>query len=128
MTKFLLSLTLAAGMVVAAPPAQQKPSAWWVHGTVAAHIMAASLDGLSSWKQPESNPLYAEATGPQTGRFYRKGAARLAGITLSIGAVSEAVGWLKPSWRRYVGALNAGAAAVHEGVAVSNVVRNPYYR
>ncbi|MGP8246291.1 MAG: hypothetical protein ACLQVN_17445 [Bryobacteraceae bacterium] len=128
MTKLLLFSIVAAGMAVAAPPAQQAPSAWWVHGTVAAHIMAAALDGLSSWKQAESNPLYAEAAGPQTGRFYRTGAARLAGITLSIGAVSEAVGWLKPSWRRYVGALNAGAAAAHEGVAVSNLVRNPYYR
>jgi hypothetical protein len=117
-------------MAIAAPASRQqpKPPAWWVHGTVAAHIMAASLDGLSSWKQPESNPLYAEAAGPQAGRFYRMGAARLAGITLSIGAISEVAGRLKPSWRRYVGALNASAAAIHAGAAVSNLVRNPCYR
>ena len=108
--------------------AQQKPSVWWVHSAAAVHALGAALDGISSWKQVEANPLYRQSAGPQTGNFYRTGAARLTGVTLSIVAVSEVLSVVKPKWRRYIGALNFGAAAAHLGVVVNNVVRNPYYR
>jgi hypothetical protein len=108
--------------------AQQKPSTWWVHASVVAHAMAAGQDGLSSWKQGELSPLYAEASGLQRGHFYRTGAARLTGVTLGIVAVSEVLGALKPKWRKYIGILNLAAAAAHVGVTTANVVRNPYYR
>lgn len=104
------------------------PSPWWVHASVVAHAMAAAQDGLSSWKQGEGNGLYADASGPQRGHFYRTGAARLAGITFDIVAISEGLGALKPKWRKYIAALNFGAAAAHVGVTASNVIRNPYYR
>lgn len=109
--------------------AQEKPaSIWWVHGAVAAHMMSAAQDGLSSWKQAEGNALYTTQTGPQAGHFYRAGAGRMAGATLGAAAVSEVVAHFRPGWRKYVAALNLGAAAAHVGVTTSNVVRNPYYR
>ena len=125
----LLSVLFASSVL--AQQQQQKsiiPSSWWVHGSVVAHAMAAAQDGLSSWKQGELSPLYADKTGQWAGHFYRTGAGRLAGITLGIVAVSEVVGHFKPKWRKYVGVLNFGAAAAHAGITTSNVVRNPYYR
>src|ERR1035438_7548235 len=61
-----------------------KPSTsmWWVHGSVAAHMMSAAQDGLSSWKQAEGNALYTTQTGPQTGHFYRQGAVQAEGNAL----------------------------------------------
>jgi hypothetical protein len=109
--------------------AQEKPtSIWWVHASVAAHMMSAAQDALSSWKMAEANPLYVTQTGPQAGHFYHTGAGRMAGATLGICAISEVVAHFKPRWRKYIAALNFGAAAAHVGVTTSNVVRNPYYR
>ena len=128
-----LPWVIAAGLfcLLMAPylHAQQKPtSIWWVHASVAVHMMSAAQDGLSSWKQSEGNALYATATGPQAGHFYRQGAGRMAASTLGAVAVSELVAHFKPTWRKYIAALNFGAAAAHVGVTTSNVIRNPYYR
>ena len=109
--------------------AQEKPtSIWWVHGAVVAHMMSATQDGLSSWKQSEANPIYTTQAGPQAGHFYRTGAGRMTASTLSVVAVSEVVAHFKPGWKKYIAALNFGAATAHVGVTASNVVRNPYYR
>jgi len=117
-------LLLPAGL-----QAQQKPTnIWWVHASVAAHVMSAAQDGLSSWKQAEGNALYTTKVGPQTGHFYRTGAGRLAASTLGSAAVSEVVAHFKPKWRRYIAALNFGGAAAHVAVTTSNVVRNPWFR
>ena len=107
-----------------------KPSTsmWWVHGSIAAHMMSAAQDGLSSWKQAEGNALYTTQTGPQTGHFYRQGAGRMAGITVGVCAVSDLVAHFRPRWRKYIAAVNLGAAGAHTAVTTSNVVRNPYYR
>ena len=109
--------------------AQDKPiSIWWVHGSVVAHMMSATQDGLSSWKQGEGNAFYTTTTGPQTGHFYRSGAGKMAGITIGTCVVSEIVVYFKPKWRKYVAVLNFGAATAHVGITTSNVIRNPYYR
>jgi hypothetical protein len=108
---------------------QDKPtSIWWVHGSVVAHMMSATQDGLSSWKQGEGNAFYTTTTGPQTGHFYRSGAGKMAGITVGTCVVSEVVAHFKPKWRKYTAAINFGATAAHVGVTTSNVIRNPYYR
>lgn len=107
--------------VVAQP---SKPSPWWVHGPVMAHLGAAGLDALSSWKQPEGNALFRQPTGPYAGRFYTNGAERMGGITIGICAVSELLGEIKPKWRKYVGLANGSAATVHLGVAASNVAQH----
>ena len=121
----LILLTLGLHAQTLDPP---KPSMWWVHCTAAAHMMSAAEDGLSSWRQSEGNRLYAQSSGPQSGHFYRTGAGRMTGITLGAVAVSYALAYIHPGWRKYIGIVNLGAAAAHQGVVVSNVVRNPYYR
>ena len=121
----VLGFCLSLGLQAADP---QKPSVWWIHAPVTAHLMSAAQDGLSSWKQGEGNSLYVTTTGPQAGHFYRSGAGKLAGITIGICTISEVVGYLKPGWRRYIGAVNLGAAASHVGITTANVIRNPYYR
>ena len=105
-----------------------KPSMWWVHAGVVAHFMCAAEDGLSSWKQGEANSLYSQKSGPYAGDFYTTGARRMAEITIGVVAVSYAVAYIHPGWRKYIGIVNLSAAAAHQGVVVSNVVRNPYYR
>lgn len=124
---YLLLIGFVASLQAQAldPP---RPSMWWVHCSVAAHIMSATEDGLSSWKQAEGNRLYAQSGGPQTSHFYRTGAGRMTGLTLGAVAVSYAVAYIHPSWRKYIGILNLGAAAAHQAVVVNNVVQNPYYR
>ena len=122
--------TIFAGLILMVGAfAQQKPtSIWWAHASVAAHAMSAAQDGLSSRHQAEANVLYTTPTGPQAGHFYRTGAGRMAASTLGVVAVSEVVAHFKPGWRKYIAALNFGAAAAHVGVTTSNVIRNPYYR
>jgi hypothetical protein len=105
-----------------------KPSIWWIHGPVAAHITFAALDGLSSWKQRESNIFYQQPVGLYAGDFYRTGAIRLTSATLSIAAISELIGFIHPKWRKYIGILNLGAASAHFGTTLYNIDKNPYYR
>lgn len=126
--KPLLGLMLVSLLGFAQEPVSKPPSAWWVHGSVFAHLTFAAMDGLSSWKQGEGNVIYQQNSGIYAGRFYRSGAARLTGITLSFGAASELLGILHPKWRRYISGANLGAAGAHVGVTVSNIARNPYYR
>ena len=126
--KRLFLLIFACSFGLSAQTIQPKPSMWWVHCGALAHMMSAAEDGLSSWKQGESSVLYAQSSGSQSGHFYRTGADRMTGITLGIVAASYAVAYIHPGWRKYVGILNLGAAAAHQGVTVSNVIRNPYYR
>jgi hypothetical protein len=109
-----------------APP--KNPSAWWVHGPEIVHTLAAAVDGLSSWKQPEANPMYVTRSGYQAGNFYRLGAQRMTAITLGVVGISELLGHFRPRWRKYVGALNLGMAAAHIGIGAYNVARNPYYQ
>jgi len=105
-----------------------QPSRWWVHGPVLAHLGAAGLDALSSWKQPEANSIYRQQTGPFAGRFYTTGAARMAGVTIGLTSASEILSALKPRWRRAIGVLNLGAAGAHGGASAYNLARNPNSR
>ena len=105
-----------------------KPSPWWVHGPVLAHLGAAGLDALSSWKQPEANGMYRQQSGPFAGRFYTTGAARMAGFTIGLTSASEILSALKPRWRRAIGVLNLGAAGAHGGASAYNLSKNPNSR
>ena len=104
------------------------PTAWWLHGPCALQATMAFADGLSSWRQGEGNVLLVETFGPQAGHFYRTGAARLGAFTGGIVAASYVVGYLKPSWRRYIGILNLGMGAGHAGAVAYNLRENPIYR
>ena len=60
--------------------------------------------------------------------FLSSGCWQNAGITVGVCAVSELVAHFRPRWRKYIAAVNLGAAGAHTAVTTSNVVRNPYYR
>jgi hypothetical protein len=55
--------------------------------SVAAHAIQSSLDGYTSWKQPEANALFRQTSGPYAGTFYTRAVAIKAGIF---------VGWTVP--------------------------------
>jgi hypothetical protein len=99
----------------------QAQSCKWLHAGAIAHAGAAVADGWTSYHQSERNPIY----GPT---FERAAAVRMAGITAGVIGVSYLLGWKHPTWRRYLGILNLGAAAGHAGAAVYNWRTNPYYR
>jgi hypothetical protein len=119
-------LFLALSCVLVAQSSQ--PSRWWVRGPVLAHLGAAGLDALSSWKQPEANGMYRQQSGPFAGRFYTTGAARMAGFTIGLTSASEILSALKPRWRRAIGVLNLGAAGAHGGASAYNLSKNPNSR
>lgn len=126
--KTLILFAIATSTLVAQTTIVKSVSPWWVHGSVIVHMMSATQDGLSSWKQAEKNKLFITTSGPQVGHFYRQGAGRMAGITLGLVGASEIVSYFKPGWRRYIATLNFGAAGSHIAVTTYNVIQNPYYR
>jgi len=67
-------LFLALSCVLVAQSSQ--PSALVGSWPVLAHLGAAGLDALSSWKQPEANGIVPSTSGPFAGRFYTTGAAK----------------------------------------------------
>lgn len=141
-TMIALLMTCAAGsaqdfvspgtsFVRSAPPATERSGSgsWlWVHAGIAVQVAGSFADWATSWKQPEGNQWLAESGGPYAGKFYRSGLTQKAGLTAGIAVVSYAVAWKWPKARKYVGIFNMAAGAGFAGAAISNVVRNPYYK
>ena len=100
----------------------------WVVMPVVVNIAGNSFDALSSWKQPESNKFLMEKSGPYQNKFYRNSLQKKALMVGSVAAISLAVGYKWPRTRRFLGLLNGSFGVTFTGVAISNIVRNPYYR
>jgi hypothetical protein len=108
--------------------ASPSPSLLWVHAGVAMQVAGSFADWATSWKQPEGNQLLAQSGGQYAGRFYRTGTVDKVAISAGLAAVSYAIAWKWPKARKYVGVFNMAAGAGLGSAAISNVVRNPYYK
>jgi hypothetical protein len=108
--------------------ASNPPSWLWVHTGVAMQVAGSFADWATSWKQPEGNQLLAESGGQYAGRFYRTGTVNKVALSAGLAAVSYAVACKWPKMRKYVGVFNMSVGAGYGAAAVSNVVRNPYYK
>jgi hypothetical protein len=105
------------------------PPSWlWVHTGVAMQVAGSFGDWATSWKQPEGNQWLAQSGGQYAGRFYRTGTANKVAVSAGLAAVSYAVAWKWPKTRKYVGVFNMSVGAGFGAAAISNVVRNPYYK
>ena len=107
---------------------EASPSWLWVHTGVAMQLAGTFGDWATSWKQPEGNQLLAEPGGKYAGRFYRTGTVNKVALSAGLVAVSYAVAWKWPKTRKYVGVFNMSVGAGYGAAAISNVVRNPYYK
>ena len=108
--------------------ASPSPSWLWVHTGVAMQLAGSFGDWATSWKQPEGNQLLAEPGGKYAGRFYRTGTVNKVALSAGLAAVSYAIAWKWPKTRKYVGVFNMSVGAGFGAAAISNVVRNPYYK
>ena len=117
-----------ASSLRAAPETSPSPSLLWVHAGVAMQVAGSFADWATSWKQPEGNSLMAEPGGQYAGRFYRTGTANKVAVSAGLAAVSYAIAWKWPKARRYVGVFNMSVGAGFGAAAISNTVRNPYYK
>ena len=70
----------------------------------------------------------AEPGGRYGGTFYRSGTVHKAGLSAGLAVVSYAVAWKWPKARKYIGVFNMAVGAGYGAAAVSNVIRNPYYK
>ena len=104
------------------------PSWLWVHTGVAMQVAGSFGDWATSWKQPEGNQWLAQSNGPYAGRFYRTGTVNKLALGAGLAAVSYAIAWKWPKARKYVGVFNIAVGAGFGSAAISNVVRNPYYK
>jgi hypothetical protein len=112
-----------------APKDVSGATSWhWVHAGTALQVAGSFGDWATSWKQPEGNGLLAEGSGAYAGRFYRRGTANKVAFSAGLAAVSYAVAWKWPKARRYVGIFNMTVGAGFGAAAISNVIRNPYYK
>src|SRR5262245_30710572 len=100
----------------------------WVNCGVATQVAGSFADWATSWKQPERNQLLAESSGPYQGRFYRQGTIRKIGLSAGVAAVSYMIALKWPKTRKYVGIFNMSFGAGYGAAAISNVIRNPYYK
>jgi hypothetical protein len=108
--------------------ASGSPSWQWVHTGVALQVAGSFGDWATSWKQPEGNGLLAETGGRYAGTFYRSGTVQKAAFSGGLALLSYAVAWKWPRARKYVGVFNMTVGAGYGAAAVSNVIRNPYYK
>ena len=108
--------------------ASPSPSWLWVHTGVATQVAGSFADWATSWKQPEGNQLLAESGGQYAGRFYRTGTVNKVALSAGLAVVSYAIAWKFPRTRKFVGVFNMSVGAGYGAAAVSNVVRNPYYK
>ena len=114
---------------VAVPREGSRTPSWqWVHAGVALQAAGSFGDWATSWKQPEGNSLLAESGGRYAGRFYRSGTVQKAAFSGGLALVSYAVAWKWPKTRKFVGIFNMTVGAGFGAAAVSNVIRNPYYK
>jgi hypothetical protein len=104
------------------------PSWLWVNSGVATQVAGSFADWATSWKQPEGNQLLAQPDGPYAGRFYRTGTVNKVAFSAGLAALSYVVAWKWPHSRKYVGVFNMAVGAGFGAAAISNVVRNPYYK
>ncbi len=126
-----LGIALVVWLVFATAARCQEPpnpSMWPVHFGVTLQIAGNTFDGLTSWKQAEQTRWLADQSGMYQGHFYRSGAAKKALLSSIIVAASYPIALRWPKTRKYVALVNGVLGATWTGVAVSNVVRNPYFR
>ena len=116
------------GSVAAHREGSGAPSWQWVHSGVALQVAGSFGDWATSWKQPEGNQFLTEPGGRYAGTFYRSGTVRKAGLSAGLAVVSYVVGLKWPKARKYVGVFNMTVGAGFGAAAVSNVIRNPYYK
>jgi len=119
---------MSAVRSVAPEPKEESQSWLWLHAGVAVQVAGSFADWATSWKQPEGNPWLAQAGGQYAGTFYRSGTARRAGLSGGLAVVSYALAWKWPQARKYIGVFNMVVGGGFGAAAVSNVVRNPYYK
>ena len=108
--------------------APSAPSLLWVHAGVAMQVAGSFADWATSWKQPEGNQLLTQSSGPYAGRFYRPGTVNKVALSGGLAVVSYAIAWRWPKARKYVGVFNMSVGAGFGSAAISNVIRNPYYK
>ena len=117
-----------SGLRVTTGESSPSPSWQWVHAGVAMQVAGSFGDWATSWKQPEGNQLLTESSGPYVGRFYRTGTVNKIALSAGLVVVSYAIAWKFPRARKFVGVFNMAVGAGYGAAAVSNVVRNPYYK
>ena len=117
-----------ASSLRAAPETSPSPSLLWVHAGVAMQVAGSFADWATSWKQPEGNQLLTQSSGPYAGRFYRTGTVNKVALSGGLAVVSYAIAWRWPKARKYVGVFNMSVGAGFGSAAISNVIRNPYYK
>jgi hypothetical protein len=100
----------------------------WVHSGTVFQISGSFADWATSWKQPEGNSSLTESSGTYQGRFYRTAVARRAAFSAGLAAASYAIGWKWPKARRLVGVFNMTVGSGFAAAAISNAIRNPYYK
>ena len=113
----------------ASPSKSKGDSSWlWVHSGVAMQAAGSFADWATSWKQPEGNQFLADSSGAYQGKFYREGTVRKAALSAGLAVVSYALAWKWPKARKLIGIFNMTVGLGYGGAAVSNVIRNPYYK
>ena len=124
------SLPVGSAKVVVLLPLEENrpPSMLPVHAGVSIMVMGEFADWATSWRQPERNPLLAERSGPYTGLLYKTGTYRKLGLTAGLVTASYAVAWRYPRHRKLIGWLGVAVGYTALCVALSNILRNPYYR
>ena len=96
---------------------------------IGVHLTGHLIDGLTSWKQPEGNPLLATKTGPQAGHFYREGVNRKMLMGGSAAVLTLILAKKYPKLRPVLVWANVGAGVGFATVGgLGNIIRNPYYR
>jgi len=115
--------------VAPAPKEGSGSGSWlWIHTGVAVQVAGSFADWATSWKQPEGNQGLAQSGGQYAGTFYRSGTVRKAALSGGLAVVSYVMAWKWPKARKYIGVFNMAVGGGFGAAAVSNVVRNPYYK
>lgn len=94
------------------------------YSSIASHGLATYSSIVTSWKQLEPNPLYADQTGAYTGKFYMRGTITKSVIAgMSIGAQIYLVRKY-PQLKRYFAYVNFGVSTAYMGQTVSNIANH----
>lgn len=110
------------------PRVAAEESWWWIHTGVTMQLAGSFSDWATSWKQPEGNAWLTESGGRYEGRFYRSATIKRATFSSGLALASYVIAWKWPKTRKFLGTFNMTVGAGLASAAVSNVVRNPYYK
>jgi len=84
-------------------------------------------DWATSWKQPEGNQLLTQSSVRTPAGFYRTGTVNK--VALSAARRRQLRHRMEMAQgRKYVGVFNMSVGAGFGSAAISNVIRNPYYK